>query len=83
MHVNPERPMGKKDSTSARLINNPWPKIFENSASATLHQCQNLEALCHVMSDFDRELSCEVKDQVFRRCPIVKFARDVYACDTV
>ena len=45
--------------------------------------CQNLEALCYMMSDFDRELSCEIKNQVFRRCPIVKFASEVYACDTV
>lgn len=74
----------RKDSTGARLIKNPGPKIFENPASAALHQCQKLlEAICHVMPDFDRELSCEVKDQVFRRCPIIKFARDVYACPTV
>ena len=73
----------REDSTSARLIKNPGPKIFENSAGATLHKCQKLEALCHVMPDFDRELSSEVKDQVFRCCPIIKFARDVYACLTI
>ncbi len=72
-----------KDSTGAGLIKNPGPKIFENPAGATLHQRQKLETLCHVMSHFDCELSCKVKDQVFGRCPIVKFARDVYACSTV
>ena len=84
VHVNLEnRQRVGKDLTGARLIKNSGPKIFENSASATLHKCQKLEALYQVMPDFDRELSCEVKDQIFRRCPIVKFALNVYACPTI
>ena len=83
-HVNLEKPQWvRKYSTSARLIKNPGPKIFENSAGATLYQSQKQKKLCHEMPDFDRELSCEVKNQVFRRCPIVKLAGNVYAYPTI
>ena len=31
-------------------------------------------------TDFNRELSSKVKDQILWRSPIIKFTRDVYAC---